>query len=409
MNKLFNISKIFLMLAFTAFVFTSCDEDDPTVVVDDKDKDSTTVDAPNGVYLFGDASAEEFSAFYIMTDGVVEGAGNAAVPRTGLLATYVYLKVGTFVFASVEDKVRTNYGGTVETIDLAGENDQINAEILKGDWTKDGAAITIANEGLHQVIIDSQTGTFVISPVNSWGIIGDATPDSWGSDTDFSVTAEADEKKVVYTASDVAMIAGQWKIRYNDGWKIAQDSIGDIPGYKVFTNYGGSKSALLPGGANVELADADKGIYDLKLIWDAITGFSIEFTKTGDVVVEEWKASNFNFGIIGDATPGGWDADTDMTLTSVGDTHTWAITVELLAGKVFKFRPNDDWPGERNFDNLTIDGTAKDAIEKAGEADNGIRVKATEADASYDIKLVTSDKGATYSLTIDKVVVAAAQ
>ena len=47
-----------------------------------------------------------------------------------------------------------------------------------------------------------------------------------------------------------------------------------------------------------------------------------------------------SFGVIGDATPGGWDADTDMTWDAEG--KCWKATVTLTDG-TFKFRANDGW------------------------------------------------------------------
>src|SRR5690606_7454494 len=49
-----------------------------------------------------------------------------------------------------------------------------------------------------------------------------------------------------------------------------------------------------------------------------------------------------NWAIIGDATPGGWDNDTDMTGPGSRGDYVWSITLNLLAGQ-FKFRENDDW------------------------------------------------------------------
>lgn len=46
-------------------------------------------------------------------------------------------------------------------------------------------------------------------------------------------------------------------------------------------------------------------------------------------------------GIIGDATPGGWDASTAMTKSSF-DGNIWRITAALTAGEM-KFRANDAW------------------------------------------------------------------
>ncbi|WP_052176787.1 SusE domain-containing protein [Pedobacter aquae] len=48
----------------------------------------------------------------------------------------------------------------------------------------------------------------------------------------------------------------------------------------------------------------------------------------------------FSFGVIGNATPGGWTTDTDMTYNN--GTRTWSVTLPLTVG-VIKFRKNDDW------------------------------------------------------------------
>lgn len=53
-----------------------------------------------------------------------------------------------------------------------------------------------------------------------------------------------------------------------------------------------------------------------------------------------YEAIKTNWAIVGDATPGGWGTDTDMTFVNG---HTWAIDVTLGAGE-WKFRANDDWP-----------------------------------------------------------------
>ncbi|MDR2805667.1 MAG: SusF/SusE family outer membrane protein [Dysgonamonadaceae bacterium] len=48
----------------------------------------------------------------------------------------------------------------------------------------------------------------------------------------------------------------------------------------------------------------------------------------------------YSWGVIGDATPTGWDSDTDMTWND--QTLQWEITVELISGG-FKFRLNNAW------------------------------------------------------------------
>ncbi len=48
-----------------------------------------------------------------------------------------------------------------------------------------------------------------------------------------------------------------------------------------------------------------------------------------------------SIGLIGDATPGGWDEDTDLTQTS--NPYIWEGEITLAATGEFKFRANDGW------------------------------------------------------------------
>ena len=47
------------------------------------------------------------------------------------------------------------------------------------------------------------------------------------------------------------------------------------------------------------------------------------------------------WGVIGDATPGGWDNSTVMAYSAT--TKKWTVTVALTAGKAYKFRANNAW------------------------------------------------------------------
>ncbi|HPG07890.1 MAG TPA: SusF/SusE family outer membrane protein [Saprospiraceae bacterium] len=96
----------------------------------------------------------------------------------------------------------------------------------------------------------------------------------------------------------------------------------DGPSWDV--NYGdnGADGTLDRDGSNIVAVDA--GVYRLKVDLNALT-YSI--LKT------DW-------GLIGSATPAGWDADQNMTYDPV--TGIWSITLDLVAGEI-KFRANDDW------------------------------------------------------------------
>ncbi len=80
-------------------------------------------------------------------------------------------------------------------------------------------------------------------------------------------------------------------------------------------------------------------------------------------------------GIIGDATAGGWDKDTPMTLVT-GQEHLWVLpTVTLNAGGGLKFRANGSWESGGNWGTGTIpfgvaensSGSGNITIENGGE------------------------------------------
>jgi len=54
-----------------------------------------------------------------------------------------------------------------------------------------------------------------------------------------------------------------------------------------------------------------------------------------------WTATAVTWSIIGDATPGGWNTDTQMAYNA--NTNTWTVTAVMLTSGSFKFRVNDAW------------------------------------------------------------------
>ena len=67
-----------------------------------------------------------------------------------------------------------------------------------------------------------------------------------------------------------------------------------------------------------------------------------EMTYTWEAIDESTADVQTNIGIIGDSTPDGWDADTNMTQSEFNP-HIWYIQgIELVDGFA-KFRANDAW------------------------------------------------------------------
>lgn len=107
------------------------------------------------------------------------------------------------------------------------------------------------------------------------------------------------------------------------------------------TNYGaGAKDGLLSTDSKAGNLKVDKGFYLLRVNTSSLT-WSAALIKT--------------FGLIGDATTGGWTTSTPMTYNAAKGTYT--ATVTLKDGEL-KFRANDAWDISMGgaLDNLTFDG-----------------------------------------------------
>ncbi|MEY8759210.1 SusE domain-containing protein [Chryseobacterium tongliaoense] len=102
--------------------------------------------------------------------------------------------------------------------------------------------------------------------------------------------------------------------------------------------------------------------FTINEVWDGDKGDDGTFTgkllETGEVNIKaatagtyyikvDWAGNMYSsikagFGIIGDATPTGWNSDTDFVYNPA--TKTFVInSIALTSSGVFKFRANDDW------------------------------------------------------------------
>lgn len=127
----------------------------------------------------------------------------------------------------------------------------------------------------------------------------------------------------------------------------------------------GSDGTLEPNGANLTVPEA--GFYKFNV---NLTSLTYTLLKT-------------NWGLIGSATPNGWDSDQDMTYDPA--TGAWTIILNLVAGDV-KFRANDDW-------GLNYGDNSSDALLEPGGANISI-----PGGGTYTIKLFLDKPDYTYSI-----------
>ena len=178
------------------------------------------------LYMAGDANGWNQIDYLSSEDGV---------HFTG----YMYLNQNGFKFCTQKDWKGTNYGGA-----FFGESE-------------DNIMMT-QEAGFYQVDVDLSAKTYTLSPFNI-GIIGNATPSGWASDTD--MTYNPTER--CWEIKGVELSDGEMKFRANDDWTLS---------------WGGELDNLTTqNGPNIAVT---AGTYDIKLYidWEGNTA-KCEFIK----------------------------------------------------------------------------------------------------------------------------------
>ena len=176
-----------------------------------------------------------------------------------------------------------------------------------------GPNIPVSPAGKYRVDFDKSTGIYNFEEIiefNTIGLIGSATPFGWGADT--SLVKDSGNPALWKGTFD--LVDGEAKFRANDAWAI---SWGDT---------------LFPTGIGI------------------INGPNIPVTAGRYLVTFNTSTLEYKFlkieafvsmAIIGDATPGGWDTDTNMDQDPT-DESVWRKRLILTDGEA-KFRANGAW------------------------------------------------------------------
>ncbi|MEL7252278.1 MAG: SusE domain-containing protein [Bacteroidota bacterium] len=258
----------------------------------------------------------------------------------------------------------------LEAIDLSSttkfdatvSNDQINTIMLTkglpGGVFTDMEFRVVANAGTQVEELISETLVISVSPVavaidypklqvpgsyQGWDPANEST-------VIFSVESDGVYEGYLYVADDGAAH------KYTDG-----------PSWDVNWGDTGADGMLDAGGDDIFLGDA--GVYRFSANINDLTHSSLR---------TDW-------GVIGNATPGGWDNDTDMTYDP--GTGMWSVDIDLIADNFIKFRANDGWDVNLGDDNT-------DAAMEYGGAD----IPITES-GNYTVTLDLTNAVYTYTLT----------
>jgi len=190
-----------------------------------------------------------------------------------------------------------------------------------GTGEKNGPNIPISGSGYYKIDFNAATGAYAFTPVtttdyNFISLIG--AQSGWGGDiADLTQDGTNDQ---IWTGT-VALTAGELKFRANHDWG---------------TNWGtGALTTTYSGigagnGPNIVIpADGTYFVYI-----NVATG-EYFFGQTA------WDDPYADIGIIGDATPGGWGADTNL-IKNPSNPYKWSKKFVLVDGEA-KFRADNDW------------------------------------------------------------------
>ncbi len=170
-----------------------------------------------------------------------------------------------------------------------------------------GNNISIPAAGYYLINANPATMTYSLT-ATVWGIIGDATAGGWGAQTNMNYNATTME---FWLGAHLTAGTTSFKFRGTSDWAV---------------NYGANSGSdtLIAGGSNISVAS--EGDYAITMNLSQPNNYSYSANM---------------WGLIGDATPGGWSTDTFMTWDPVNMVFT--ATLNMLASGSYKFRANAAW------------------------------------------------------------------
>lgn len=129
------------------------------------------------------------------------------------------------------DGGKDNFGGSVSSVD------PVTGEVAGDIDPAGGSDVAGVPQGYYKMNVDWNTYKFTLTPINKWGIVGNATPADWNEKN--SVAMTYDNAQSIWVIEEVTLTDGEFKFVANDAWGI---------------NFGKSKAGdgmLAPGGDNI--------------------------------------------------------------------------------------------------------------------------------------------------------------
>lgn len=293
---------------------------------------------------------------------VIEGVDSPVLTAPTAGAAYVLSPANATAQAERFTWKSANYGGAVEvvyTVEVDKKGNAFKTPVVLASRksenqasvsveTMNGAALTLKSTPFapaeFEVRVKSTVGTqimlsnvvgIVITPYTTespklWVPGGYAKASGYPNDWDPATSPQL-------SASGYGKVDFEGYINFNDAG--AEYKFTSFPEWKGEYAAGATAGTIATSGANLKIPAA--GYYKMEVDTEKLT----------------YKVTAQVWGIVGNGTPGGWDADTKMTYNKVA--KTWSIIATLTTQSApdngMKFRANNNW--DFNFGDTGADGT----------------------------------------------------
>lgn len=188
-----------------------------------------------------------YPSLYIAGDyqgwNIKEGDSISSVEDNGVYEGYIYIPPGgtnEFKLYAQKDWAPMSYGN-------GGDGELIEANYA-------GANFIAPSDGYYLFAVDLNTMKYILIGIDSWGIMGEATPDGWNSDTDLTFDATTE----LWSLTADLKSEGTFKIRANNDWKL--DFALNEDGKLTYVNH-----PWLPYGPDLHFTVEQDGNYTITL------------------------------------------------------------------------------------------------------------------------------------------------
>lgn len=313
------------MIAMLAIFAVSCTQDDvenrPVV----EGKTAPVLNAPEAgnVYVLNPDTQEVLAERFVWT---AADFGEGVIPNYAVEIDYL---------GDAFDTPQT-VGTTSGTLQLAASTSTLNTALQ-------GLGATPFEAATFEVRVKAYVGDSVM----------------YSEPVEMSITPYTTEAPKMYVVGNFQAASG-----YGSDWTPADGAVIQAPEYGdtnfegfVYMNVAAPEFKFLPTNTGFDGDYGDDGSFAGMLAQEGESNIVVSapgyYLIRADTEAMTYSAAAMSWGIIGSATPTGWDSDTNMTYDA--GTKKWTIVMPLVGGQKIKFRANDGW--DINFGDDGQDGS----------------------------------------------------